>query len=298
MNLVELDQALRKLRLSGMANVLETRLLQAQTEQLAPIDLLAALVSDELQRREDRLLARRHKQARFRDPDRSLDGFDFDFNKKICGSRTARWWLPKPWDVRSPPTNARRGPHPGLEQAPRDPQVVPGHGAEQILVARGQVPGPCHVAFDPGRVEGPAREQLPQRTPAPAHGRGIDARRGHMSAETQHQRVRDRMVPARMGRQQSRLGDHVAVEKHQDVVRRRPRPGIARPRQAEAAPLLAHQLHVERNGARHGPLGNPNRRLRAVVDDHDLEQPRAARPAAPAQPGSAPAHRAPRSRAR
>ncbi len=83
MNLVELDQALRKLRLSGMANVLETRLLQAQTEQMAPIDLLAALVSDELQRREDRLLARRHKQARFRDPDRALDGFDFAFNKKI-----------------------------------------------------------------------------------------------------------------------------------------------------------------------------------------------------------------------
>ena len=83
MNLVELDQALRKLRLSGMADVLETRLLQAQTEQMAPIDLLAALVTDELQRREDRLLARRHKQARFRDPDRSLDGFDFIFNKKI-----------------------------------------------------------------------------------------------------------------------------------------------------------------------------------------------------------------------
>ncbi len=83
MNLVELDQALRKLRLSGMADVLETRLLQAQTEPMAPIDLLAALVTDELQRREDRLLARRHKQARFRDPDRSLDGFDFVFNKKI-----------------------------------------------------------------------------------------------------------------------------------------------------------------------------------------------------------------------
>ena len=83
MNLVELDQALRKLRLSGMADVLETRLLHAQTEQMAPIDLLAALVSDELQRREDRLLARRHKQARFRDPDRALDGFDFAFNKKI-----------------------------------------------------------------------------------------------------------------------------------------------------------------------------------------------------------------------
>ena len=83
MNLVELDQALRKLRLSGMADVLETRLLQAQTEQMAPIDLVAALVNDELERRQDRLLARRHKQARFRDADRALDSFDFAFNKKI-----------------------------------------------------------------------------------------------------------------------------------------------------------------------------------------------------------------------
>ena len=33
MNLVELDRALRKLRLSGMADVLETRLRQAQSEQ-------------------------------------------------------------------------------------------------------------------------------------------------------------------------------------------------------------------------------------------------------------------------
>ena len=82
MNLVELDQALRKLRLSGMADVLDTRLQQAQVEQMAPIDLVAALVSDELLRRQDRLLARRHKQARFRDPDRSLDSFDFAFNKK------------------------------------------------------------------------------------------------------------------------------------------------------------------------------------------------------------------------
>src|SRR5206468_11061163 len=38
---------------------------------------------DELLRRQDRLLERRHKLARFRDPDRSLDTFDFDFNKKM-----------------------------------------------------------------------------------------------------------------------------------------------------------------------------------------------------------------------
>jgi DNA replication protein DnaC len=83
MNLVELDRALRQLRLSGMAAVLETRLRHAQTEKLTPIDLVSMLVSDELLRRQDRLLERRHKHARFRDPDRSLDRFDFDFNKKM-----------------------------------------------------------------------------------------------------------------------------------------------------------------------------------------------------------------------
>ena len=82
MNLVEVDHALRKLRLSGMADVLEARLRHAQTEKLAPLDLVATLVSDELQRRQDRLFDRRHKQAGFRDQ-RSLDGFDFDFNTKM-----------------------------------------------------------------------------------------------------------------------------------------------------------------------------------------------------------------------
>ncbi len=83
MTLLELDHALRKLRLSGIADVLELRLHQAQTERLAPIDLVSTLVHDELLRRQDRLLARRQKQAAFRDPERSLDTFDFDFNKKM-----------------------------------------------------------------------------------------------------------------------------------------------------------------------------------------------------------------------
>src|SRR2546426_106173 len=83
MNLVELDRALRQLRLSGMAAVLETRLRQAQAEKMVPLDLVSALVTDELRRRQDRLLERRHKLARFRDPERALDTFDFDFNKKM-----------------------------------------------------------------------------------------------------------------------------------------------------------------------------------------------------------------------
>jgi len=82
-NLIELTRALKQLRLGGMAAVLETRLRQAQSEPLAPIDLISCLVSDELARRGERLLERRKKQAQFRDPQKSLDNFDFNFNKKM-----------------------------------------------------------------------------------------------------------------------------------------------------------------------------------------------------------------------
>src|SRR5450432_1465729 len=96
MNLIELNRSLVQLRLSGMAAVLETRLLQAQSEAMAPIDLISMLVSDELACRSKRLLERRHKQAQFRDPDKRLDNFDFQFNPKmnrnlIFDLATAAW---------------------------------------------------------------------------------------------------------------------------------------------------------------------------------------------------------------
>jgi DNA replication protein DnaC len=83
MNVIELTRALRQLRLGGMAAVLETRLHQAQTEPMPPIDFLSCLVMDELNRRGDRLLERRKKQAAFRDPQKTLETFDFNFNKKM-----------------------------------------------------------------------------------------------------------------------------------------------------------------------------------------------------------------------
>jgi DNA replication protein DnaC len=46
MNLIELNRALRQLRLGGIAAVLETRLRQAQAEAMPPIDFLSCLVSD------------------------------------------------------------------------------------------------------------------------------------------------------------------------------------------------------------------------------------------------------------
>jgi DNA replication protein DnaC len=83
MNLIEVERALRQLRLGGMADVLENRLRQAQTEAMAPIDLISCLLNDELTRRSDRLLERRRKQAGFRDPHKTLDNFDFTFNPKM-----------------------------------------------------------------------------------------------------------------------------------------------------------------------------------------------------------------------
>jgi DNA replication protein DnaC len=82
-NLIELQRALTQLRLGGMAQALEARLRQAQAETMPPIDLISCLVSDELTRRSDRLLERRRKQAGFRDPNRTLDNFDFSFNPKM-----------------------------------------------------------------------------------------------------------------------------------------------------------------------------------------------------------------------
>jgi len=83
MNLIELNRALKQLRLGGIAAVLETRLLQAQAQSMAPIDLISCLISDELSRRTNRLLERRQKQAQFRDRQKTLENFDFSFNKKL-----------------------------------------------------------------------------------------------------------------------------------------------------------------------------------------------------------------------
>ena len=64
MNLIELQRALRQLWLGGMATVLETRLRQAQSEDMASIDLMSCLVSDELNRRSERLLERPRRRPR------------------------------------------------------------------------------------------------------------------------------------------------------------------------------------------------------------------------------------------
>lgn len=57
----DIEATLRKLRLSGMAETLQTRLMQAQAAQEPFLDTLSALLQDELDRRHSRLMARRFK---------------------------------------------------------------------------------------------------------------------------------------------------------------------------------------------------------------------------------------------
>jgi DNA replication protein DnaC len=82
-NLIEIKRSLTTLRMGGAAQSIETRILQAQTEKMTYLDFASALVSDELTRRSDRFIARRVKGSDFRDANKSLDSFDFEFNKKM-----------------------------------------------------------------------------------------------------------------------------------------------------------------------------------------------------------------------
>jgi DNA replication protein DnaC len=81
-HLTPLKDHARKLRLSGLISSLEMRLNEAQSHQLPYSQLLELLFQDELNVREQRTIAKRHKAAGFRET-RNLEGFDFGFNPSI-----------------------------------------------------------------------------------------------------------------------------------------------------------------------------------------------------------------------
>lgn len=78
----QLQYQLKSIRLSGMANTLPIRLQEARANDLPHLDFLALLVQDELTKRQDRLLNKRLKAARFPEL-KSLEDFNFDFNPSI-----------------------------------------------------------------------------------------------------------------------------------------------------------------------------------------------------------------------
>jgi DNA replication protein DnaC len=77
-----LKEHARCLRLSGLLNSLELRLQEAEANRLPYAQFLELLLQDEINIRHQRLLARRHKSADFREM-RSLEDFDFAFNPSI-----------------------------------------------------------------------------------------------------------------------------------------------------------------------------------------------------------------------
>ena len=82
MNMIEIERALRELRLSGMAQTLSTRLLQAQAAQEPFLQTFAAMLQDELDRRHTRLMERRYKRSGL-DEKVGLADFDWRFNPKL-----------------------------------------------------------------------------------------------------------------------------------------------------------------------------------------------------------------------
>ncbi len=82
MNMNEIERALRELRLSGIADTLNTRLMQAQSAQQPFLDTFAAMLQDELDRRRSRLTERRFKHSQL-DERLTLADFDWRFNPKL-----------------------------------------------------------------------------------------------------------------------------------------------------------------------------------------------------------------------
>jgi DNA replication protein DnaC len=78
----DLDSRLRHLRLGGMTQALPVRNQEAITNHLAYVDFLDLLVEDELNRRRDRLLARRIAQAGLPQL-KTLDDFNWSFNPDL-----------------------------------------------------------------------------------------------------------------------------------------------------------------------------------------------------------------------
>ena len=77
-----LQKALKKLRLSGLAQTLDVRLQEAAGNGLNHAEFLELILQDERAVRGDRLLARRVRAADFREP-KTLEDFDFSFNASI-----------------------------------------------------------------------------------------------------------------------------------------------------------------------------------------------------------------------
>lgn len=82
MNTLQLQPRLKRLKLGGMLQTLELRVDQAHRDKLGHLEFLGLMLEDEIQRRQNKALARRIARARFEE-ERTLSDLDFAFNPKI-----------------------------------------------------------------------------------------------------------------------------------------------------------------------------------------------------------------------
>lgn len=78
----ELNEGLKKLKLTGMLTCLMARNQEAVTNQMSHVEFLMLLIQDELLEREQRRYQRQYKKANFKGP-KTIENFDFNFNPKI-----------------------------------------------------------------------------------------------------------------------------------------------------------------------------------------------------------------------
>ena len=86
LNLAPLQSQLKQLKLSGITDTLETRLMEAQGNSLSFSEFLAMILADELQLRSNRKLERLLQHAHA-ESSKTLESFDFSANVSIKASQ-------------------------------------------------------------------------------------------------------------------------------------------------------------------------------------------------------------------
>ncbi len=82
MSIIEMEKALKQLRLSGIRATLETRIVESQAANLSFLETFSLILQDELDRRRSRLLERRFQLSGLAERI-SLGDFDWSYNPKI-----------------------------------------------------------------------------------------------------------------------------------------------------------------------------------------------------------------------
>ncbi|MGY3387451.1 hypothetical protein ACVWW6_000042 [Bradyrhizobium sp. USDA 3311] len=85
MTMPEIERCLRQLRLSGVRDTLQTRVLQAQGANQPFLETFSLILQDELDRRQSRLIERRYQQSGL-DEKLTLAEFDWSFVSVTRGS--------------------------------------------------------------------------------------------------------------------------------------------------------------------------------------------------------------------